>query len=140
MRSAKRLIAVIGFLIVGLAAVAHQSPTPPVASAGSPASSATTVRGCLADQRGNYVVVEDKSGLVYVLKGVGNKLDSQLHHEIEVKGRLRSGTIKTGVNPMKTGSSPSDTARGVDGIPLEVTNVQTDIRMISKHCKATDDE
>jgi hypothetical protein len=77
---------------------------------------------------------------VYVLKGVGNKLDSQLHHEIEVKGRLRSGTIKTGVNPMKTGSSPSDTARGVDGIPLEVTNVQTDIRMISKHCKATDDE
>jgi hypothetical protein len=41
---------------------------------------------------------------------------------------------------MKTGSSPSDTARGVDGIPLEVTNVQTDIRMISKHCKATDDE
>src|SRR5580698_4284107 len=112
MRSAKRFIAVIGFLIVELAAVAQQSPTPPVASSGAPASTASAVRGCLADQRGYYVVVEDKSGLVYVLKGVGNKLDSQLHHEIEVKGRLRSGTIKTGVNPMKSGSNPSDTEHG----------------------------
>lgn len=140
MRSTKRFIAVIGFLIVGLAAVAQQASTPPASSAGVPGSTASTVRGCLDGQRGNYIVVEDKTGLVYVLKGVGNKLDSQLHHEVEVRGRLRSGTIKTGVNPMRTGSNPSDTEHGVDGVPLQVTNAQTDVRTISSHCKATDEE
>jgi hypothetical protein len=105
-----------------------------------PASNVSTVRGCLDGQRGNYILVEDKTGLVYVLKGVGNKLDSQLHHEVEVKGRLRSGTIKTGVNPTKSGSNPSDTEHGVDGVPLDVTNVQTDVRTISKHCKAADED
>ncbi len=135
----KSSIAVIGFLLVGLGAVAQQSATAP-GSTVAPASNVSTVRGCLDGQRGNYIVVEDKTGLVYVLKGVGNKLDAQLHHEVEVKGRLRAGTIKTGINPTKAGSNPSDTEHGVDGVPLEVTNVQTDIRTISKHCKAADEE
>ncbi len=129
----------IGFLLVGLGATAQQSSVPP-GGASVPASNVSTVRGCLDGQRGNYIVVEDKTGLVYVLKGVGNKLDPQLHHEVEVKGRLRSGTIKTGVNPTKSGSNPSDTEHGVDGVPLDVTNVQTDVRTISKHCKAADED
>jgi len=138
----RSLITVAGLLFIATGAVAQQSSTPP-ASAGSssaPASNTSTVRGCLDGQRGNYIVVEDKTGLVYVLKGVGNKLDSQLHHEVEVKGRVRSGIIKTGVNPTKSGSNPSDTAHGVDGVPLEVADVQADIRTISKHCKAADQE
>ncbi|HXM61304.1 MAG TPA: hypothetical protein VN950_10645 [Terriglobales bacterium] len=131
-------IAVIGFVLVGLGAVAQQSSTPPATASAS--ANVSTVRGCLDGQRGNYIVVEDKTGLVYVLKGVSNKLDAQLHHEVEVKGRLRSGIIKTGMNPTKSGSNPSDTEHGVDGVPLEVTNVQTDVRTISKHCKAADEE
>jgi hypothetical protein len=133
MNCSKRYIVLVGFLLVGLAVVAQQSSSAPTAPA-------STVRGCLGGQRGNYIVVEDKTGLVYVLKGVGNKLDAQLHHEVEVKGRLLSGTIKTGVNPMKTGSNPSDTEHGVDGVPLEVTNAQMDVRTISKHCKAADED
>ena len=138
----KSRIAGVGFLLVGLGAVAQQSSTPPALTGNSsaPASSTSTVRGCLDGQRGNYIVVEDKTGLVYVLKGVGNKLDSKIHHEVEVKGQLRSGTIKTGVNPTKSGSNPSDTARGVDGVPLQVANVQTDVRTISKGCKAADQQ
>jgi len=138
----KSLVAVAAFLLISLGAVAQQSSNP-AASAGdtsAQASNTSTVRGCLDGQRGNYIVVEDKTGLVYVLKGVGNKLDGQLHHEVEVKGRVRPGTIKTGVNPAKSGSNPSDTAHGVDGVPLEVANVQADIRTISKHCKAADQE
>jgi hypothetical protein len=135
----KTSIVVVGFLLASLGAVAQQSSAPP-GSASAPTSNVSTVRGCLNGQRGNYIVVEDKTGLVYVLKGVGNKLDPQLHHEVEVKGRLRSGTIKTGVNPMKSGSNPSDTEHGVDGVPLEVANVQTDVRTISKHCKAADED
>jgi hypothetical protein len=131
----KRLVAA-AFLLIRLAAVAQQSSTPPA----TPASSTSTVRGCLDGQRGNYIVVEDKTGLAYVLKGVGNKLDSKLHHEVEVKGKIRSGTIKTGVNPTKSGSNPSDTAHGVDGVPLQVANVQTDVRTISKNCKAADQQ
>ena len=85
-------------------------------------------------------MVEDKTGLVYALKGVGYKLDGQLHHEVEVKGRVRPGIIKTGINPAKAGSTPSDTEHGVDGVPLEVADVHTDIRTISKHCKAADQQ
>jgi hypothetical protein len=137
----RSLITVAGLLAIATVAVAQQSSAPPATgNSSAPASNTSTVRGCLDGQRGNYIVVEDKTGLVYVLKGVGNKLDSQLHHEVEVKGRVRSGIIKTGVNPTKSGSNPSDTAHGVDGVPLEVADVQADIRTISKHCKAADQE
>jgi hypothetical protein len=133
MNRTKTLIAAAGFLLIGAVAAAQDSSTPPV-------SNVSTVRGCLNGQRGNYIVVEDKTSLVYVLKGVGNKLDKQLHHEVEVKGKVLPGTIKTGINPDKAGSNPSDTARGVDGVPLQVANVDTDIRTISKSCKAADQQ
>lgn len=142
MHRTKSLIAIAGFLLIGLGATAQQSSTPPVSigNMSAPASNTSTVRGCLDGQRGNYIVVEDKTGLVYVLKGVGNKLDSRLHREVEVKGRVRPGIIKTGVNPTKAGSNPSDTEHGIDGVPLEVADVQADIRTISKHCKAADQQ
>jgi len=138
----KSLVAVVGSLLIGAGAAAQQSSTPPASTGNmsAPPTNTSTVRGCLDGQRGNYIVVEDKTGLVYVLKGVGNKLDSHLHHEVEVKGRVRSGIIKTGVNPTKAGSNPSDTARGIDGVPLEVADVQTDVRTIAKHCKAADQQ
>jgi hypothetical protein len=131
MNRTKTLIAAAGFLLIGAVAAAQDSSTPPV-------SNVSTVRGCLNGQRGNYIVVEDKTSLVYVLKGVGNKLDKQLHHEVEVKGKVLPGTIKTGINPDKAGSNPSDTARGVDGVPFQVANPETDIQTISKKCKAAD--
>ena len=140
MNCIKSLMAVCLFLLPTLGAVAQQPSNPAAGTGTTPVRNAATVRGCLNGQRGNYILVEDKTGLVYVLKGVGNKLDPQLHHEVEVKGRLRSGTIKTGVNPTKSGSNPSDTEHGVDGVPLDVTNVQTDVRTISKHCKAADED
>jgi hypothetical protein len=142
MNHIKSLIAVWVFLLITMAAVAQQSPTPPASAdnAAAPASHVSTVRGCLDGQRGNYILVENKSNMVYVLKGVGNKLDSQLHHEVEVKGRMLSGSIKTGVRPEKAGSNPSDTVHGVDGVPLQVADVQTDVRTIAKHCTAADHE
>jgi hypothetical protein len=137
----KSLVAVAAFLLMGLGAVAQQSSTPaPASGSGVPVDNLSTVRGCLNGQRGNYIVIEDKTGLVYVLKGVGNKLNGQLHRQVEVKGRILSGTIKTGINPAKAGSNPSDTARGVDGVPLQVANPETDIRTISKKCKAADQQ
>jgi hypothetical protein len=141
MNRTRSSIAVVGVLLIALGAVAQESSTPPATTgSNSVPANVSTVRGCLDGQRGNYIVVEDKTGLVYVLKGVGNKLDGQLQHEVEVKGRLRSGLIKTGVNPSKSGSNPSDTAHGVDGVPLEVADVQSDVRTISKHCKAADQQ
>jgi len=138
---AKSLIALAAFLLIGLGAVAQQSSAPPATSgSGAPADHVSTVRGCLNGQRGNYVVVEDKTGLMYVLKGVGNTLNGQLHRQVEVKGKILPGTIKTGINPAKAGSNPSDTARGVDGVPLQVANPETDIRTISKKCKAADQQ
>lgn len=136
----RSLMAVAGFLLIGLGTVAQQSSTPAAASGNSTPANVNTVRGCLNGQRGNYIVVEDKTGLVYVLKGVGNKLDKQLHHEVEVKGKVLSGTIKTGINPDKAGSNPSDTEHGVDGVPFQIANVQTDVRTVAKSCKAADQQ
>ncbi len=142
MNRTKNLIGVTAFLLITVGAVAQQSATMPASGNDStaPPHHVSTIRGCLDGDRGNYVLVEDNSSMVYVLKGVGNKLDSYLHHDVEVKGRMLTGTIKTGVRPEKSGSNPSDTVHGVDGVPLQIADVQTDIRMISKHCKAADQE
>ena len=138
----KTFITAVTILLIALGAFAQQSSTPPAPAGNTtaPASNISTIRGCLDGQRGNYIVIEDKTGLVYVLKGVGNKLDSHLHHQVEVKGRVRPGIIKTGINPSKSGSNPSDTARGVDGVPLEVADPQADVRTIAKHCRAADQQ
>ena len=132
------VIVIAAFLLASLEAAAQQ-PAAPSAS-DSATSKLSTVHGCLNGERGNYILIEDNTGLVYVLRGVGNKLDAHLHHEVEVKGRVRSGTIKTGINPSKAGSNPSDTIHGVDGVPFEVANVQEDVRTVSKHCKAADQD
>ena len=138
----RKSLIVVGLLVIAPAVLAQQPSTPPVSTGNmsAPATTTSTIRGCLDGQRGNYVVVEDRTGLVYVLKGVGNKLDSHRHHEVEVKGRVRPGIIKTGVNPWKAGSNPSDTAHGVDGVPLEVADAEADVRTIGKHCKAADQQ
>jgi hypothetical protein len=142
MNHTKNLIAFTVFLLIAAAAVAQQSSA--MAASGDdsavPARHVSTVRGCLDGERGNYILVEDNSGMVYVLKGVSNKLDSYLHHDVEVKGRMLPGTIKTGVRPEKAGSNPSDTVHGVDGVTLQVADVQNDIRMVSKHCKPADQQ
>ncbi len=142
MNRTKNLIAFTVFLLIAAAAAAQESPAMPAPGGDSaaPARHVTTVHGCLDGERGNYILVEDNTSMVYVLKGVGSKLDSYLHHNIEVKGRMLPGTIKTGVRPEKAGSNPSDTVRGVEGVPLQVADVQNDIRMIAKHCKAADQE
>lgn len=133
------LITTALLLLFAVRATAQQSRS---GQTGGTAASdhATTVRGCLQGSRGNYVLIEDQSNLAYVLKGVGNKLDHQLHHEVEVKGTVLPGTIKTGIRPEKSGSNPSDTVHGVDGLPLHVANLNTDIHTISNKCKAADEQ
>jgi hypothetical protein len=136
------LIAITVFLLFAVGATAQQTSTAPPSggdSAAPPVRHLSTIRGCLDGDRGNYILVEHNSS-VYVLKGVGNKLDSYLRKEVEVKGRMLPGTIKTGVRAEKAGSNPSDTVHGVDGVPFQVADVPTDIRLISKHCKAADQE
>lgn len=142
MNSVRLLIAGFAFLLITTFTLAQQSSVPPASAdnIASPAANASTVRGCLDGQRGNYILVENNTNMVYVLRGVGNKLDNLLHHEVEVKGRVLPGRIKTGVRPEKAGSNPSDTVHGVDGVPLQVVNVQTDMHTISKHCMAADHE
>ena len=129
-------------LLSVMVAAAQQSSTPAESGGNSsaPSKGTTTVRGCLQGSRGNYMVIEEQTSLVYVLKGVGNKLDAQLQHEVEVKGRVLPGTIKTGVRPEKAGSNPSDTVHGVDGVPFQMANLPDDVRTVSRHCKAADQQ
>lgn len=101
-------------------------------------STQITVRGCLRSERGNYVLIEDKTGTIYALQNVGHGLNGFLRKEIEVSGEAKPGSVKTGVRPEKAGSNPSDTVHGVDGVPLAVKDIKKDIRIVADHCKAAD--
>jgi len=132
----------IGFALVTLAGATclwgQQTPKQPGSADESKEQNQITVRGCLRGQRGNYILVTNQTGLIYALQGVGHKLDGYLQKEIEVKGQAKPGSVRTGVRPEKAGETPSDVAHGVDGVPLAVKNVQTDIKVISKRCQAAD--
>lgn len=137
MRCVRIALVAVALVVFSGILVAQQASD---SSAPSDESKSTTVRGCLRGERGNYILIEDKTGSVFVLKGVGNKLDNYRRHEVEVKGKVLSGTVKTGVRPEKTGSNPADTVHGVDGVPFQVADPKSDIRTISNKCKAADQE
>lgn len=99
-----------------------------------------TVRGCLRSERGNYILTENRTGAVYALQGVGRKLNRYLRKEVEVTGDSKPGSVRTGTRPEKAGDNPSDTVHGVDGVPLQVRDIDKDIRIIAKHCKAADQQ
>jgi hypothetical protein len=132
------LIGVAALLLLSTGALAQDSSQQPAGGSGALPPGITTIRGCLRGSRGNYVLIEDKSNLAYVLKGVGNKLNAQLRHQIEVKGKVLPGTVKSGIRPEKGGSNPADTVHGADGVPFQVADVDADIRTISNKCKAAD--
>jgi hypothetical protein len=138
MRYVRFLFAVAALAVWAGTLLGQHTPSP-ADNSGADASK-TTVRGCLQGERGNYIVIEDKTGSLFVLKGVGNKLDSHLHHEVEVTGKVLSGTVKTGVRPEKTGSNPADVVHGVDGVPFQIADPKTDVRTVAKKCKAADQE
>jgi hypothetical protein len=99
-----------------------------------------TVRGCIRSERGNFILIENRTGTIYALQNVGNKLHDFLRKEVEVTGEIKPGSIKTGVRPEKAGSNPSDTVHGVSGVPLAVKDIQKDIRVVAQHCKAADQQ
>jgi hypothetical protein len=134
-----KTFAAIAVVLLSAAALAQQDAMQaPAASNSNSSSSPTTVRGCLTRSRGNYVVVEDKTGLAYVLKGVSNKVATKVGHEVEATGQLHPGTVKTGVRSTKDGSNPSDTVHGVDGVPLQIANVDTDVKTVADKCTPAD--
>ena len=130
----------IALLLLSASVMAQQSSAPDAAGADNPDRGAITVRGCLRSERGNYVLIANRTSTVYALQGVGNKLQGFLRKEIEVRGEIKPGSLKTGVRPEKAGSNPSDTVHGVDGVPLEVKDIDKDIRIVAKHCKAADQQ
>ena len=130
-------VAATVLLLLSKAAFAEQTSAP---EQGSQESSKITVRGCLRSERGNYILIADRTGMVYALQGVGNKLNRFLRREVEVTGESKPGSVKTGIRPEKEGSNPSDTVHGVDGVPLEVKDINSDIRIVAKHCKAADQQ
>jgi hypothetical protein len=115
-----------------------QRPADQNATADNSESTRITVRGCIRSERQNYILIADKTGIVYALQGVGHKLQPFLRKEVELTGDVRAGSVKTGVRPEKAGSNPSDTVHGVDGVPLQVGDIEKNIRVIAKHCTAAD--
>jgi len=136
-RNNRNISALVIALVLSTSAIAQQNSA---SDQGSQESSKITVRGCVRSERGNYILIENRTGMVYALQGVGNKLQSFLRKEVEVTGEAKPGSVKTGVRPEKAGSNPSDTVHGVDGVPLEVKDIDKDMRIVAKHCKAADQQ
>jgi len=130
-----KIVLISPLLLLASLASAQQSDHQPSSTETSP--NALTVRGCLNRSRGNYLVVEDKTGMTYALRGVGSTLDGRVNHEVQVAGTLEPGSQKTGTRSQKQGSNPSDTVHGVDGTPLYVSDPNADIKTVGK-CKAAD--
>jgi hypothetical protein len=65
------------------------------------------------------------------LQGFGNKRQGFLHKEVEATGESKPDSVKTGVRPEQARGNPSDTVPGVDGVPVQVRDIQKDIRIIS---------
>lgn len=132
----ERVMAVLALVVFGMAAFSQE----PAGSAGENArrSDTSIIRGCLETERGNYILVENGSSVVYALKGIGNKLDKYLHHEVEVRGKMLPGTVKTGVRAQKVGDNPSDSVRAVSGVTFQVPDAEKDMRVTANHCKAAD--
>jgi hypothetical protein len=130
-----KIVLISPLLLLATLASAQQSDHQPSSMNTSP--NALTVRGCLNGSRGNYLVVEDKTGMTYALRGVGSTLDSRVNHEVQVAGTLEPGSQKTGTRSQKQGSNPADTVHGVDGTPLYVSDPNADIKTVGK-CKAAD--
>ncbi|HXF12683.1 MAG TPA: hypothetical protein VN517_05985 [Terriglobales bacterium] len=139
MKRIPAVIAVVLFL-ASLSALAQQSSVANDAGSDDSDRGTITVRGCLRSERGNYILIANRTGEVYALQGVGNKLQSYLRKEVEVTGESKPGSVETGVRPAKAGSNPSDTVHAVDGVPLQVKNIDKDIRITATHCKPADQQ
>lgn len=131
----KHIASVVTILMISASALAQ-----PASGPAQDEHTKITVRGCLRGERGSYILIENRTGAIYALQNVGTKLDSFRRKEVEVTGEAKPGSVRTGVRPEKAGSNPADTVHGVDGVPLEVGDIQKDIRVISKHCKAADQQ
>jgi hypothetical protein len=89
-----------------------------------------TVRGCQQRLRQDYMVV-DRHGFPCALKGVGDKRNADVGHEVEVTGTL-TDAIRTSTRSEKQGSNPI--VHSGEGTTLEVLNVAGDVRKISDRC------
>ena len=85
----KRAACVITFLVLLVAACAAQTPSAPDRSwqNGEPATqqNSSIVRGCLSGSVGNFTLT-DQNGMQFRLVGGETALQSQVGHEIEVRG------------------------------------------------------
>jgi hypothetical protein len=85
----------------------------------------TTVFGCIERSQQNYLIV-DKQGSSYILAGVGDQLDGEVGHTLEVKGTL----IKTALKQ----SRKSDDSASIPKGSLRVGNVLDDVHRVGDHC------
>ena len=91
-----------------------------------------TVTGCLEGARGNYLLSEDPSGVVFRLVGNNDQLKSHLGQEVLVTGQVPgsgpapSAVGETQSNPTEIGSAESSTTANI----IQVSKDET----VSKVC------
>jgi hypothetical protein len=98
------------------------------------ADTGTTIRGCLQRSAQNDLVVESE-GTSYALRGIGDKLDGELGHWLEVKGVLVSNTkAKAAAGSVKKQSNMRDPGTAAARRTLQVADVTADVHRVADHC------
>jgi hypothetical protein len=94
----------------------------------------TTIRGCLQRSAQNDLLVES-DGTSYALRGIGDKLDGEVGHWLEVKGVLVSNTNpKTAARAETERSNMSDPDNVAASKTLQVADVLSDVHRVADHC------
>ena len=84
-----------------------------------------TVFGCIERSEQNYLIV-DKEGSSSVLAGVGDQLDGEVGHTLEVKGTL----VKTALKQSRKDDDSATVPKG----SLRVANVLDDVHRVGDRC------
>jgi hypothetical protein len=105
----------------------NQMPPDQTADQATPSNAGgeTTVRGCLSNSNGNFMLT-DKSGNTYQLMGDNSKMSEHVGHEVKVTGTASAAPA--------SGASSSD-AMGQSGSSSQTLQV-TSLKHISKTCQA----
>lgn len=90
-----------------------------------------TVKGCVEGSRGDYLLREDPSGVLFRLVGDNGQLKSHLGQEVLVTGQLPGGgpapsaVGETQSNPTETGSPESSTTANI----IQVSKIETVLKV-----------
>jgi len=120
------------------ASLAMAQDTPNSSPTAAPSATTNSVQGCLSGTDGNFMLVQDNTGMTYKLVGGDSQLKKHVGHEVAVTGQVSNGASGSGASTMDQGQSSADQGQAQPSTAMsDSASIQvTDVKMISKKCSS----